>query len=133
MNNKRCNSLAQNNSIFHVHSLILSRFLLNSDESVALAGQCCHHPARFRHRNMYLIGKDHLPLGKVVISNFSRVPIKHDIFRVPTSSLSSPFLIQFKYRLTSCRVEDPLLLANATFDCSFIDMLIAIIEPFAHI
>ena len=34
-------------------------------KSVALAGRCYHHPARFRHRNMYLIGKDHLPLGKL--------------------------------------------------------------------
>ena len=34
-------------------------------ESVALAGQCCHRPARFRHRNVYSIRVDHLPLGKL--------------------------------------------------------------------
>ncbi|CAM4983206.1 unnamed protein product [Rotaria socialis] len=31
-------------------------------KSVALAGQCFHRPAQFRHRNMYLISEDHLPL-----------------------------------------------------------------------
>ena len=40
-------------------------FILYFDKSVALAGRCYHHPARFRHRNVYLIGKDHLPLGKL--------------------------------------------------------------------
>ena len=34
-------------------------------ECVALAGQCCHQPARFRHRNVYSIRVDHLPLGKL--------------------------------------------------------------------
>ncbi|CAF4508037.1 unnamed protein product [Rotaria socialis] len=31
-------------------------------QCVALAGRCYHQPAQFRHRNMYLISKDHLPL-----------------------------------------------------------------------
>ena len=43
-------------------------FVFSSDESVALADRCCHQSARFRHRNVFLIGRDHLPLGKVVIS-----------------------------------------------------------------
>ncbi|CAF3799993.1 unnamed protein product [Rotaria socialis] len=33
--------------------------------SVALADRCFQQSARFRHRNMYLISKDHLPLGKL--------------------------------------------------------------------
>ncbi|CAM4865628.1 unnamed protein product [Rotaria socialis] len=36
-------------------------------KSVALAGQCFHQPARFRHCNMYLIGEDHLPLGNSMV------------------------------------------------------------------
>ena len=43
-------------------------FFFVSDESVALADRCCHQSARFRHRNVFMISKDHLPLGKVVIS-----------------------------------------------------------------
>ncbi|CAM4976293.1 unnamed protein product, partial [Rotaria socialis] len=31
-------------------------------KSVALADRCFQQPAQFRHRNMYLIRKDHLPL-----------------------------------------------------------------------
>ncbi len=48
-------------------------------KSVALAGQCYHQPARFRHRNMYLIEMDHLPLGKVVISNLLGECVEHYI------------------------------------------------------
>ncbi|CAF1660248.1 unnamed protein product, partial [Adineta ricciae] len=36
--------------------------------SVALADQCYHRSARFRHRNMYLIRVDHLPLDRSVVS-----------------------------------------------------------------
>ncbi|CAF4583678.1 unnamed protein product, partial [Rotaria socialis] len=39
----------------------VQRFSIEKD-FVALAGRCFHQPARFRHRNMYLISKDHLPL-----------------------------------------------------------------------
>ena len=45
---------------------------------VALAGRCHHQPASFRHRNMYLIRIDHLPLGKFVISKESRNPVDLD-------------------------------------------------------
>ena len=57
-------------------------FVLN--KSVALADQCFHQPARFRHRNMYLIRFDHLPLGKFVISNCTGDPTEHDICGVFT-------------------------------------------------
>ena len=34
-------------------------------ESVALADECFHSSARFRHRNVFVISVDHLPLGKL--------------------------------------------------------------------
>ena len=44
---------------------LLSSISFSLIESVALAVRCCHQTARFRHRNMYLIRVDHLPLGKL--------------------------------------------------------------------
>ena len=38
-------------------------FVFNKD--VALAVKCHHSSAHFRHRNVYLIRVDHLPLGKL--------------------------------------------------------------------
>ena len=34
-------------------------------KKVALADECCHSSARFRHRNVFVISVDHLPLGKL--------------------------------------------------------------------
>jgi len=50
-------------STYECGSFSCSFFLLL--KSVALANQYYYRLARFRHRNMYLIGKDHLPLGKL--------------------------------------------------------------------
>ena len=65
-------SSATNSSVLAVASLQErqtetreSYLLFSLFESVALAGQCCHRPARFRHRNVYSIRVDHLPLGKL--------------------------------------------------------------------
>jgi len=44
---------------------MLFSFNFNDFKNVALASQYCYRLARFRHRNMYLIGRDHLPLGKL--------------------------------------------------------------------
>ena len=58
------------------------------NKSVALAGRCFHQPTLFRHRNMYLIRVDHLPLGKVVISNFLCEWVTHNLFLGLTHSFS---------------------------------------------
>ena len=48
-------------------------FLFLFIENVALAGQCCHYPAHFRHRNMYMIFFIYL-LVVVKISNGTKDP-----------------------------------------------------------
>ena len=48
----------------HTSNRLLS-FEILFNKYVALADQCCHQSARFRHRNMRLIRVDHLPLGKL--------------------------------------------------------------------
>ena len=44
---------------------MLLSFNINDFKNVALASQYCYQLARFRHRNVFLIGRDHLPLGKL--------------------------------------------------------------------
>ena len=39
----------------HTHMQTIFVFIFYLMKSVALAGRCCHHPARFRHRNMNMI------------------------------------------------------------------------------
>ncbi|CAF4368019.1 unnamed protein product, partial [Rotaria magnacalcarata] len=44
------------------YNLLIVHFNFCLLQNVALAGRYCDQPAQFRHRNMYLISKDHLPL-----------------------------------------------------------------------
>ncbi|CAF1911762.1 unnamed protein product, partial [Rotaria magnacalcarata] len=62
-----------------IHMKLFRRFWhsLNAydQENGALAGRYCDQPAQFRHRNMYLISKDHLSLEtrRTILTNLQRM------------------------------------------------------------
>ena len=63
-NHRRCptaHTLCQRSC--YTESFFIFIFVFNKE--VALAVKCCHSSAHFRHRNVYLIRVDHLPLGKL--------------------------------------------------------------------